>query len=180
MTNSFSNSGLSKVIYLFFCRLQEITGKIEASIDTPLEKPHQGNFLNNLIIIISCPQYTTSRNFKTVVPLLWLPRNFCFFPISLQFASVVYSRIFFVLKYPNRKRRIYVSFLVYSLFPEIPESFSTNLVQTVWIALNDCWDDKIFLQPLFNRFWKLFLQVHIPDNCIFSCSVCSNHDHCPF
>ena len=37
--------------------------------------------------------------------------------------------------------------------------FSTNIIETVWKALNDCWNDRIFLQPLFNRFWKLFLQV---------------------
>jgi len=37
--------------------------------------------------------------------------------------------------------------------------FSTNIIETVWKALNDCWNDRIFLQPLFNRFWKLFLQI---------------------
>ena len=37
--------------------------------------------------------------------------------------------------------------------------FSTNIIETVWQALNDCWNDRIFLLPLFSRFWKLFLQV---------------------
>lgn len=37
--------------------------------------------------------------------------------------------------------------------------FSTNLVSTVWKALNRCWDEKVFIKPLFSRFWKLFLQV---------------------
>lgn len=42
---------------------------------------------------------------------------------------------------------------------ELSGDFSTNLVRTTWKALNKCWDDKVFVQPLTSRFWKLFLQI---------------------